>query len=84
MASTVEDNAVIAAADIVALDLSLRKRQQSVWTGVLQSDGSAVELAIQNNRLTANSTSERPIANISIPGCDIPLIAKEHGRLLYV
>src|ERR1019366_4038269 len=67
-----EAEAVIAALQDVALQLSGRERIPAVRTAVEQSDGSAVFGAKEHHRHVRNAAREERVRDLIAPGTDVP------------
>src|SRR5204863_3706431 len=78
----VDQQAVVAAADAVALDATHRQRQQAVRAGVLQRGGGAVLAAKDDDGFAADGSGQRRAADLAVPPDDVPAVTDEHARLL--
>ena len=73
-AVAVDQQAVVAATNIVAFLDPHRQRQQPVGTGVAHGDDRAVEAAVEHHRLAADRSRQWRAVDLVIPARDIPLL----------
>ncbi len=78
----VELEAVIHAADRLALDPAFRKRRGTVAAAILHGDQGAVGGAIDHDRLVHDHPPDRGVGpQLVVPRSDVPTVADVHGRL---
>ena len=79
LAAFVEFQSVVAAHQMVAFQISFRKRQEAVGTTIFEGRDLARDLAIKNKGFPANRASQRCALNFVIPSCGVPVIPEEQG-----
>ncbi|MEJ2655314.1 MAG: hypothetical protein P8Z69_08445 [Acidihalobacter sp.] len=76
-AVAVEFQAVVAAHEIVAVELAHRQRQQAVPAGVLQRDDVAISATIEHQLLVAQGSFADFVLDFVVPGSGVPGILGE-------
>src|SRR5207253_5939077 len=85
-ARAVEDQAVVAALDPLVDDLPARKRHAAVRAPVFQRGDFPVLVPEEDDVLVEDFAAQgfgiRSARKLAAPGCDVPVVADEHSRLL--
>ncbi len=80
-AAGIEQQAVIAAADGVALDPPQRQRQTAMAAAILERRGGPGLGAEQHHRHAGDDARQRRPPDLAAPGGDVPAIAEKHRTL---
>ena len=81
--AAVKGQAVVAAFQVVALDAPQRERQFAVRAGVFECGRAAVGFAVEHDVLAQHAHSQRLVAELTVPGSDVPGVAQKHVLISY-
>jgi len=76
----VEHEAVVAAGDVVVLDLALRQRHEPVPAGVLERDRPAVAAAVHHELVPGDLAPEQLALQLDVVGGRVPAVARPVGQ----
>ena len=79
----VEFETVVAADDVVAVQLAHRQRQQPMPAGIGQRNSRSVLFSVENNGLVADGARQQVALDLDIPGSGIPGVERK-CRLLHL